>query len=116
MPEWIFRGGSEEFRIKIDKDRNTTVKSKITNFEWLPFTERLFKDREERNRCHIMNIKIPKLSREELHVYVITEVLYGKFTQCYKYVGCIEDDGTYIPKEIVNNSKLIENEYSPIRQ
>jgi len=110
MPEWIFQGGQQEFRIKIGLDKKTMIKSKVTNFQWLPFEEKLFRDRELRNKCHIMNFKIPRLSRDELHVYVITEILYGKFTQCYQYIGTIEDDGTFIKNEQVNNRKKIENE------
>jgi hypothetical protein len=114
--EWLFQGGIEEFSIKVDKEKKIYIKSKITNFEWLPFDERLFKDREQRNRCHIMNIKVPKLNIEQLHVYIITEILYGKFTQCYKYLGFIDDEGKYIANEVENKQKQIENECSTIRK
>lgn len=113
MPEWIFQGGQEEFRIRTDNSRNIFVKSKITNFNWLPFQEKLFKDRELRNKCHIMNTKVPKLTMDELHVYIITEVLFGKFTQCYKYEGCIDDEGEYIPCPQENLNKKIENGLKP---
>lgn len=116
MPEWIFTGGKEEFRIKTGENKKLLLKSKLTNFEWMPFEEKLFHERELRNKCHIMNIKIPKLTATELHVYIITEILYGKFTQCYKYVGCIENDGKYIPNEVINEQKKIQNEYSSIRE
>lgn len=116
MPEWIFKGGQESFRIKIGLDKKLMLRSRITNYEWLPFEEKLFKDREQRKRCHIMNIKIPSLTREEMHVYIITEVLYGKFSQCYQYIGTIEDDGKYIPNDLINNNKKIQNELRTSRK
>jgi len=116
MPEWIFQGGKEEFRIRQGLDKKLNVKSKITNFEWLPFEEKLFGNREERNKCHIMNLKVPKLTKDELHIYIIHEILFGKFTQCYKYVGSIDDEGNFIANEVINKEKQIQNGYSAIRE
>jgi hypothetical protein len=116
MPEWIFEGGKETFSIKSDDKRKLFVKSKITNFEWMSFEERLFKDREQRNRCHIMNMKVPRLTKEELHSYIVIEILYGKFTQCYKFKGWIDDEGKYTANEVVNEQKRIKSGYDPIRE
>lgn len=74
MIEYIFFCGTEIATLKVDDNKNLFIKDKLTNFEYLPLTQKLYRDREKRNKFKIMMSKIPKLTKEELDVYIVYEM------------------------------------------
>jgi hypothetical protein len=74
MPEYIFESGKELAVIRVDESRNLFIKDKLTNFQYLMLDERLYHDREKRNKFRLMKSKIPKLTQDELDVYLVLEM------------------------------------------
>lgn len=81
---YTFGSPKEYVELRVNADRSMDVKNRITNGKFLRITERIFsRDREKRSKFRIMQMKIPKLTQDELDVYVILE--FGKMG--YKFMG-----------------------------
>ena len=76
MNEYLFQAGAELARVRVDSERKLYLQSKITGNEFVELTEKLFHDREKRSKFRLMMQKIPKLTQDELDIYLVAE--FGK--------------------------------------
>lgn len=74
MNEYIFESGKELAVLKVDDNRELYIKDRLTNFQYLLLNEDLYRDREKRNRFRLMKRKIPRLTQDELDVYIVYEM------------------------------------------
>jgi hypothetical protein len=73
LTEYIFICGTEVACIKVEQGE-VYIKDKITNFQYLKLNEKLYRDREKRNKFRLMRMKLPKLTQDETDVYIVMEM------------------------------------------
>jgi len=73
MTLYVFQGGSEQALAEVKEEegeKKLLVATKLTNYRLVPLTEKMFKDREKRNQCKLLLLNLPKLTDEQVEVYI----------------------------------------------